>query len=115
MDLVGSGNSNPIGDFFYYGSETAIGSTIYIFTTLAQGLVGGFSFGYGEIFHGDGYGYMVNVQYWQHDYKWTEGIYQTGYNSGKGSVTPEEGFRLFEGISTVASLGEITAIVRAKS
>ena len=85
-------------------SESIIDGVAYTATGLFGGLVGGFSYGYGDLKNGDGRATQITLS--AYGFSWKNGFQKE--KIPEGNLTPEQGLRIFEGVSSIITIGEIS-------
>jgi len=91
--------------------EVTIDGLSYTSTSLFQSILGGFSFGFGEVFFNDGYKTRIDIP--TIGFKWDKGFYSDSNNATTGNVNFKDGLRIINGLTTIFSLGELAVINRS--
>ena len=88
--------------------EATIDGLTYTTTSLFQGLVGGFSYGYGDIMYNNGYKTKVDIPSYKFDFK--NGFSVDTKFATKGNLSFKDGMRIIDGVGTMFAIGELNSI-----
>jgi RHS repeat-associated protein len=88
--------------------EASIDGLTFLFTSLFQSIIGGSSFGYGDMLYDDGYKTRVDIP--NYGFSWSKGFTMESTHSSTGNVSFEDGMRLIDGVGTLFGIGELSTL-----
>ncbi|RYZ55612.1 MAG: hypothetical protein EOP49_02500, partial [Sphingobacteriales bacterium] len=88
--------------------EATIDGITYASTSLFQAMIGGFTYGYGDITYGNGYKTKVDIP--SIGFNWTKGFHVDSKSATTGNLSFKDGMRVLDGVTTMFAIGELNAV-----